>query len=509
MAQWTTAYIDSLPDSSFAYINGSVRKLPYKDKDGNVDLPHVRDALSRLDQTQGIPEGEKAAIKAKLEKALGDDNDDDSKEGNKMHALPDDMIAPVISPIKLDANGDLPTRFPVFVTGNWPDSIKGNFKVALDNLKRMKEKFDAGIGFPTKDASTGLAANFGHDRAGPAGAWVKGLELEADEAAGTATMYAAKVEYTDEGEKAIRSGRYKCISPEGAFGYKNGALSAIPNQLNLKEKLTDVITGFGFTNMPYLSEMAPVKCSATADDGPLIFIKDKENDRMNLDALRIKENKDVTSEERQFLTTNKDKLSADELKRFGLDTSDTLSAEDRELLSAIKSGSKKVVDTSMTLDSLSTEDRDLLTAIRSGNKKVVDADALSKLDKLDALEATAEAYRKDKATELVLSHVKRGAIKPDQEESTTNMLLSADDATRKTLEAHLSALPDNELLAGEVGHSKDVTVDITDELKQKTLSVQKEAKANGEMLSYAQAQDRLMRDDADIKARYQASKAGK
>ena len=336
------------PNSSFAYVNGDTRKLPYKDKDGNVDLPHVRDALSRLDQTQGIPESEKAAIKAKLEKALGDDNDADSKEGSKLHALPDDMIAPVISPIKLDANGDLPTRFPVFVTGNWPDSIKGNFKVVLDNLKRMKEKFDAGIGFPTKDASTGLAANFGHDRGGPAGAWVKGLELEADEANGTATMYATKVEYTDEGEKAIRSGRYKCISPEGAFGYKNGAFSAIPNHLNLKEKLTDVITGFGFTNMPYLSEMAPVKCSATDDgDGPMIFIKEenKESDTMNLDALRVKENKDVTSEERQFLTANKDKLSADELKRFELDAQiDTLSTADRELLAAVKAGSKKVVD---------------------------------------------------------------------------------------------------------------------------------------------------------------------
>src|SRR5260221_2103039 len=55
MAQWSAADVDSLPDSSFAFVSGSVRKLPYKDKNGNVDLPHVRDALSRLDQTQGIP----------------------------------------------------------------------------------------------------------------------------------------------------------------------------------------------------------------------------------------------------------------------------------------------------------------------------------------------------------------------------------------------------------------------------------------------------------------------
>ncbi len=423
--------------------------------------------------------------------------------------LPDDMLSAVISQIKLDASGELPSRFPIFVTGDWPHSIKGNFKVGLDNLKRMKEKFDTGIGFPTKDASTGLAVNFGHDVGGPAGAWVKGIELEANEAAGTGTLYATQVEYTDEGEKAVRSGRYKCISPEGAFGFKNGQLSALPSHLNLKEKLTDVLTGFGFTNMPYLSEMSPVMCSATADDGPMIFIKDKENDAMNLDALRIKDKKDLKAEELAFITDNRDKLSADELKRFELTIPDTLSAEDRELLTAIKAGSKKVVDTSMTLDALSTEDRDMLTAIRSGSKKVVDASVVDKLDKLDALEATAEAYRKDKADQFVTEQLTRGALKPDQKDATVKMLLSMDSAARKAFEDHLSALPSNELLAVEIGHSKDVTIDVADELKQKTLSVQKEAKASGETLSYAQAQDRLMRDDADIKARYEASKAGK
>jgi Mu-like prophage I protein len=540
MATWSAADVDSLPDSSFGFVSGDTRKLPYKDKDGNVDLPHVRDALSRLDQTQGIPESEKAAIKAKLEKVLSEQDDKQDKlDYSQGNSLPNDMLSPVISPFKLDANGELPTRFPIFVTGDWPHSIKGNFKVALDNLKRMKEKFDAGIGFPTKDASTGLAVNFGHDVGGPAGAWVKGIELEANEATSTGTLFATQVEYTDEGEKAIRSGRYKCISPEGAFGFKNGQLSALPSHLNLKEKLTDVLTGFGFTNMPYLSEMAPVMCSATADDGPMIFVKEenKENDTMNLDALRVKENKDVTSEERQFLSANKDKLSADELKRFELTNDDTVSKEDRELLAAVKSGSKKVVDDNdgdedvsaedrqtladiksgkkklvdagEKLDALTQDDRDMLTAIQSGKKKVVDADLLSKLDKLDKLEAVAEEFEHNKAEQIVQSHIQRGAIKPDQKDSTTSMLLSAEGDARKVFEDHLSALPSNELLAGEVGHDKDVNVDVNDELKQKTMEVQSKAKAGGETLSYAQAQDRLMRDDADIKQRYEASKVAK
>jgi len=58
-AEWTTAFINSLPDSSFAYVEScygktsddkNLRHLPYKDADGNIDLPHLRNALARVSQ---------------------------------------------------------------------------------------------------------------------------------------------------------------------------------------------------------------------------------------------------------------------------------------------------------------------------------------------------------------------------------------------------------------------------------------------------------------------------
>jgi len=79
-AVWTTAYVNNLPDGSFAYVEPgekdgegkttprSKRHLPYKDADGKVDAPHVRDALSRVDQTD-IPAAAKAVAKEKLESA--------------------------------------------------------------------------------------------------------------------------------------------------------------------------------------------------------------------------------------------------------------------------------------------------------------------------------------------------------------------------------------------------------------------------------------------------------
>jgi hypothetical protein len=86
----------SFPDSSFAWVPDdakgpdgikSNRKLPYKDADGKVDLDHVRNALARLDQTDGIPAAEKEKIRAMLQDILAKANPDykppEAKEGMK------------------------------------------------------------------------------------------------------------------------------------------------------------------------------------------------------------------------------------------------------------------------------------------------------------------------------------------------------------------------------------------------------------------------------------------
>src|SRR5260221_12473045 len=66
MAQWSAADVDSLPYSSFAFVSGDTRKLPYKDNNGNEYMLHVRNAQSSQYQTQGIPQSDKDAINAIL-----------------------------------------------------------------------------------------------------------------------------------------------------------------------------------------------------------------------------------------------------------------------------------------------------------------------------------------------------------------------------------------------------------------------------------------------------------
>lgn len=66
--KWTTAFINTLPNSSFAVVerayqskkcnDKNARHLPFKDKDGRVDIPHYKNALARLNQIKSVCEEE-------------------------------------------------------------------------------------------------------------------------------------------------------------------------------------------------------------------------------------------------------------------------------------------------------------------------------------------------------------------------------------------------------------------------------------------------------------------
>jgi len=82
-SKWTTKYINSLPDSSFALVepwygkttdNKNARHLPYKDANGKIDEPHLRNALARINQVKMVcQDSDREALikkaKSKLTKA--------------------------------------------------------------------------------------------------------------------------------------------------------------------------------------------------------------------------------------------------------------------------------------------------------------------------------------------------------------------------------------------------------------------------------------------------------
>lgn len=83
-AVWTTAYKNDLPDSSFLYIKPgcgskdsegktkprSCRKFPVKDKNGNYDAAHVRNAIARIPQAKGIPPDKKKSLQSRAQSIL-------------------------------------------------------------------------------------------------------------------------------------------------------------------------------------------------------------------------------------------------------------------------------------------------------------------------------------------------------------------------------------------------------------------------------------------------------
>ena len=485
MAVWSSKYKDSLPKGSFAWVDKEGKgHLPYKDADGNIDIPHVKNALSRLDQVQGMNDSERAAVRAKLQRIL-----QAAKTQASLGKL--QKLTLSASSIQLSDAGEAPTRLPLLTTFNLPDSIKGNFVVTVADLKEAKSNFEQKVGFPTNDGSTGLMIDFEHQYTGRAAGWIKGLELEIDDSDPTkGTLYASPVEWSDEGEAALKSGRYKMISPMGMFGMTDGVKNMWTNLINLKEKIANVIDGAGLVNNPYQKMMPPIRTSMTDDDeieddedefeDPTDKQTIKEN-RMELsfDKVRLMERKELAVPQLDVLAENRDKLSAEERKKFQLEepaSQVTLSAEDQKTLSDIREGRVQLVDK----------------------------------QKLSTLESTAEEYRTEKALAIVDSHIKRGAIKQDSRDFWKDQLLGATGDARKALEDQLKALPENKnLSAGEIGTGEDADPDVMGELKTKTLAMQEKAKENNEVLSYAQAQDRVLSQDEAFKKRVEAAREAK
>lgn len=94
-AEWDTAYINDLPDSAFLYVapggekdaDGKttprdLRYFPVRDSDGAIDLPHLRNALSRIPQAD-IPQEAKDTAQAEAEKLMAEAEGSEGTEGSE------------------------------------------------------------------------------------------------------------------------------------------------------------------------------------------------------------------------------------------------------------------------------------------------------------------------------------------------------------------------------------------------------------------------------------------
>lgn len=86
-AQWTRAYVNALPDTAFLYVEPggqkdkagktiprTLRHFPVRDRDGALDLPHLRNALARIPQSEapGLTEEARSKLKDQARGLLAD-----------------------------------------------------------------------------------------------------------------------------------------------------------------------------------------------------------------------------------------------------------------------------------------------------------------------------------------------------------------------------------------------------------------------------------------------------
>lgn len=138
-AAWDTAYINDLPDSCFLYVEAggkkdsegkttprSLRHFPVKDAQGNVDGPHLRNALSRIPQSN-LPASVKEQATAKARRML------EMMNGRSDESPPrDDLVrtAPTIELVRSE-NSDMPVLHGTAAVFNeWTEirsSVEGHF----------------------------------------------------------------------------------------------------------------------------------------------------------------------------------------------------------------------------------------------------------------------------------------------------------------------------------------------------------------------------------------------
>jgi len=143
---WDRAYINDLDDDCFAYIESggekdeqrkttprSLRHLPFKNRQGNIDLPHLRNALARLPQTKFSDEA-KTEAKRKLCAAA-------KKVGLKSEVCGiEEQVAPV--PEETGISGrDVPEWMGDFISSveDALETINENFDAVTSRLEALEK----------------------------------------------------------------------------------------------------------------------------------------------------------------------------------------------------------------------------------------------------------------------------------------------------------------------------------------------------------------------------------
>jgi hypothetical protein len=335
-------------------------------------------------------------------------------------------VIATFSPILADATEAMPSRIHLLRVGSFPTKKYGKLDISASDCEEMVDNFNKGIGLPF-DGSTGAPVNFAHQVGLKAAAWIKGLEFD-----GT-NLWGTQVEWSTAGEKAIKGKEFKCFSSEFHPRCLGGKWA---NPENTNQTARNVFTGGALTNVPMFTGNRPVTASATSEedngsDKQVIYIsasEQGENNMLTLQDVRGKAAADLNEDEKAFVKAHATEFTKEEQEKFGVQASATTTT-----------APVTATTTTTVVAASAVKGDEGVVAIEASEVKAMN-------DRLSALEASAEVSKKREAEAEVKKHIARGAVKADQLDKWTGLLMASDD--NKEL---LTNLPNNPILASEQG----------------------------------------------------------
>ncbi len=258
-AEWDTAYVNDLPDSAFGYIapggkkvDGktvprSLRHFPHHNMGGDLDLPHLRNALARAPQSSFGP------------KAIGHLQSHAKSAGVGEAAKAHEVF--------VDGGWVVGCQFAEFgkpiqiiKTGSFNHPQLGKIIITKEDLEEMVHNFDTSI------RGQQVPVDRDHKHEMGAVGWFK--TLHGPTAVDGEYGLFADINWTDEGLELVKGGAFKYFSPH--FGDWTDPQT--------HKKYNNVLLSGAITNFPFLKGMQPIGLNefqeeSMSDDARLVALE--------------------------------------------------------------------------------------------------------------------------------------------------------------------------------------------------------------------------------------------
>lgn len=280
-AEWTTAFINDLPDSAFLYIapdgekgdDGrttprSLRYFPYRDAAGKVDLPHLRNAIAQAPKASLSPDII-AKVQAQGRKILEGEREEDMaetpEESEEIQVDKQDAVREV----EQLSDWSAALRLDDIVADRTVELARSGTHYGRDSDRKVSltsediASMSRGYALIKSEGWFSTGAPVGYNHASMFGA----LDAESTKAAGRiievhtranedgSLSLMGSIRWTEEAKRRIRAGEFDGFSIE-----------AVPSALARSKKTGDslgewALIGGTLTNEPFVAGMQPVAAS--------------------------------------------------------------------------------------------------------------------------------------------------------------------------------------------------------------------------------------------------------